>query len=179
MTDIEKAIEEVKAESMPFDCWEQLPGETSLAFSAFCVFRDLGAERNLRKAVEVALVNANKNPDLQGKKYNVWRNWCCQYRWRVRVTEYDRYMEKLKQGELRKTIEAQGEKHRAVTGKMLNLVEKKLDLMNPAELTQGNVTEWVQTAIKAEREAAGLVAGNGKPETKQGELNFTSDFEGL
>jgi hypothetical protein len=51
--------------------------------------------------------------------------------------------------------------------------------MNPAELSQGNLTEWVQTAIKAEREAAGLVASNGKPETKQGELNFTSDFQGL
>ena len=51
--------------------------------------------------------------------------------------------------------------------------------MDPAELTQGNVTEWVATAIKAEREAAGLVTSSGKPETKQGELNFTPDFQGL
>jgi hypothetical protein len=51
--------------------------------------------------------------------------------------------------------------------------------MNPDELTQGNVTEWVQTAIKAECGATGLVASNGKPETKQGELCFTPDFQGL
>jgi len=51
--------------------------------------------------------------------------------------------------------------------------------MNPMELTQGHLTEWVQTAIKAEREAAGLDASNGKPEMKQGELNFISDFQGL
>jgi hypothetical protein len=37
----------------------------------------------------------------------------------------------------------------------------------------------VQTAIKAEREAAGLVVSDGKPEPKQGELNFVSDFQGL
>jgi hypothetical protein len=37
----------------------------------------------------------------------------------------------------------------------------------------------VQTAIKAEREAAGLVSTNGKPEIKQGELNFVSEFQGL
>jgi len=80
---------------------------------------------------------------------------------------------------MRKTIEAQGEKQRMVTGKMLDVVSKKLDTMNPADLTQDSLPEWVQTAIKAEREAAGLVAPNGKPETKQGELNFTSDFEGL
>ena len=178
--DFDKAIEEAKADALPFESWERLPGESGAAFAAFCAFRDLGAERNIRKAVETALHGSGeKNPELQGKKYKVWRNWCSQFRWRERAGDYDRYIEQLKQGELRKTIEAQGEKHRAVTGKMLNLVEKKLDLMNPAELTQGNVTEWVQTAIKAEREAAGLVAGNGKPEAKQGELNFTSDFQGL
>jgi hypothetical protein len=62
---------------------------------------------------------------------------------------------------------------------MLDVVSKKLDLMDPAELSQGNLTEWVSTAIKAEREAAGLVTSGGKSETKQGELNFVSDFQGL
>ena len=62
---------------------------------------------------------------------------------------------------------------------MLDVVSKKLDTMNPEELTQGNVTEWVSTAIKAEREAAGLVADNGKAEPKQGELSFVTDFQGL
>jgi hypothetical protein len=57
---------------------------------------------------------------------------------------------------------------------------KKLDLMNPADLMQGTVTEWVETAIRAEREAAGLVTSNGgKAEPKQGEINFTPEFEGL
>jgi hypothetical protein len=114
------------------------------------------------------------------KKYRVWRNWCSQFRWRERAADYDNYTDKLKQAEKRKTIEAQGEKHRVVTGKMLAVVEKKLDLMDPADLTQGTVTEWVQTAIRAEREAAGLVTANGgKSEPKQGEINFTPEFEGL
>ena len=104
---------------------------------------------------------------------------CSQFRWRERAADYDRYIEKLKQEELRKTIEAQGEMHRKVTGKMLEVVSKKLDSMNPEELTQGNVTEWVQTAIRAEREAAGLVADNGRAEPKQGELSFVQDFQGL
>jgi hypothetical protein len=41
------------------------------------------------------------------------------------------------------------------------------------------VTEWVQTAIKAEREAAGLTATSEKAEPKQGELIFTPDFNGI
>jgi hypothetical protein len=63
---------------------------------------------------------------------------------------------------------------------MLAVVEKKLDLMDPMDLTQGTVTEWVETAIRAERTAAGLIVPNGgKVEPKQGEIKFTPEFEGL
>jgi hypothetical protein len=175
MTDFDKAIEQAKAEILPFESWERLPGESGGAYSAFCAFRDYGSDRNIRKAVEAS----EKDKAKWDKRYRVWRNWSTLFRWRERAADYDRYTEKLKQTELRKTIEAQGEMHRAVTGKMLSVVQKKLDLMDPAELTQGNVTEWVATAIKAEREAAGLVTSNGKVEPKQGELVFTSEFEGL
>ena len=175
MTDVDKAIEQAKAEILPFESWERLPGETAAAFAAFCSFRDYGAERNIRKAVD----STEKDEGARAKRYRVWRNWCTQFRWRERAADYDNYTEKLKQGELRKTIEAQGELHRKVTGKMLEVVQKKLDTMNPEELTQGNVTEWVQTAIKAEREAAGLAASGGKAETKQGELSFVQDFQGI
>ena len=175
MTDIEKAIEEAKSDMLPFESWERLTGETGAAFAAFCAFRDCGLDRNIVKAIKAV----EKDEAAQMKRYRVWRNWAAQYRWQERAADFDRYTEQLKQTEYRKTIEAQGEMHREVTGKMLEVVKKKLDTMNPQELTQGNLTEWVQTAIKAEREAAGLVSPNGKPETKQGELNFTPDFEGL
>ncbi|MDR2053882.1 MAG: hypothetical protein LBP80_10765 [Treponema sp.] len=189
MTDMDKAIEEAwhqdaLAAVMPFESWERLPGESSLAYAAFCAFRDYGPERNIRKAAEgqfnKAELSGARIETAIAKRYRVWRNWCSQFRWRERAADYDNYTDKLKQAEFRKTIEAQGEKHRAVTGKMLAVVEKKLDLMDPADLTQGTVTEWVETAIRAEREAAGLVTPNGgKTEPKQGEINFTPEFEGL
>jgi glutamyl-tRNA reductase len=177
MTDMEKVIEEAKAEVLPFDCWEQLTGESGAAYTAFCRYRDFGSERNIRKAVE----EHYKGEDISvvSKHYKIWRQWSMKFQWVKRAAEYDRYLEKLKQAELRKTIEAQGEKHRQVTGKMLDVVSKKLDTMNPEDLTQTAVTEWVQTAIKAEREAAELAVPNGRTEAKQGELQFVSDFQGL
>ena len=180
MTDIDRAIEEAwpvsaSSELLPFESWERLDGESGVAYSAFCAFRDYGMDRNIRKAVDAA----EKDEAKRVKRYRMWRKWSTQFRWQERAADYDRYTEKLKQTELRKTIEAQGEMHRAVTGKMLEVVKKKLDLMNPDELTQGSVTEWVQTAVKAEREAAGLVSSNGRPEVRQGELSFVSDFQGL
>jgi hypothetical protein len=181
MTDMDKAIEEAKAAIMPFESWERLSGESGLAYAAFCAFRDLGPERNIRKAAETAEKDKGRQQD---RRYRTWRNWCSQFRWRERAADYDRYREKLKQAELRKTIEAQGEQHRAVTRKMLEKVEKKLDLMDPADLTQNTVTEWVETAIRADREGSnqrfvGLAVPNGKPEPKQGEINFTPEFNGL
>jgi hypothetical protein len=182
MTEIDKTIEEVIADNLPFESWERLQGETSAAFSAFCSYRDFGLERNIRKAVEAV----EKDVTAQAKKYKVWRNWSTQYRWRERAADYDKYIERLKQAEMRKTIEAQGEKHREVTKKMLDVVSKKLDTMNPADLSQGSVTEWVQTAIKADREAEQFadancfgVSASRNSSLKQGELNFVSDFQGL
>jgi hypothetical protein len=184
MNELSDVYEEIKKEVRPFESWERLPGESALAYAAFCAFRDYGPERNIRKAVEErfgkAELSDTKVETVVTRKYRVWRNWCSQFRWRERAADYDNYMDCLKQAEKRKTIEAQGEKHRAVTGKMLAVVEKKLDLMDPADLTQGTVTEWVETAVRAEREAAGLVTPNGgKTEPKQGEINFTPEFNGL
>ncbi|AEF85209.1 hypothetical protein TREPR_2012 [Treponema primitia ZAS-2] len=178
MTDINKVIEEVQAVVMPFESWERLAGESAVAYAAFCAFRDFGPERNIRKAVEVS----EKDETKQGKKYRVWRGWAAAFRWRERAADYDGYLDKLKQAELRKTIEEQGKVHRAVTGKMLQVVSKKLDLMDPADLAQGTVTEWVSTAIRAEREAAGITAGKDKPEgsvDKNGQITFLPEFEGL
>ena len=175
MRDFEKAIEEAKAGLLPYKSYELLPGEKPAAFAAFCVFRDMGAERNIRKAVECY----EKDESKHKSKYGVWRNWSTKYHWQVRVADYDRHREHMKQEEFRKTIEAQGEMHRAVTKKMLDVVSRKLDTMNPEELSQASVSEWTQVAIKADRDGAGLVTSNGKPESRQGELNFTPDFQGI
>ncbi|MFP3041335.1 hypothetical protein LQZ19_05880 [Treponema primitia] len=178
MTDIEKTIEEARAAVLPFESWERLTGESGAAYAAFCVYRDFGAERNIRKAVEKHEGDAGR----AAKRYRMWRGWSMQFKWRERAADYDQYLDHLKQAELRKTIEEQGRVHRMVTGKMLQVVSKKLDLMEPGELAQGTVTDWVSTAIRAEREAAGLTAGKDKPEgqtDKNGQITFIPDFEGL
>jgi uncharacterized short protein YbdD (DUF466 family) len=175
MTDFKKAIDDAKADMLPFESWERLDGESGKAYTAFCAFRDYGMERSIRLAVE----SFEKDEIKREKRYKVWRNWSTLFRWRERAADYDRYLENMKQKEVRKTIEAQGEMHRKVTGKMLDVVNKKLDTMNPEDLTQGNVTEWASMAIKAERENAGLVEQNRKTEEKQGKLSFVQDFQGI
>jgi hypothetical protein len=66
------------------------------------------------------------------------------------------------------------------------MVNKKLDMMNPAELSQGTVTEWVEAAVKTEREIGQFANANclGVSTSRnstppQVEINFTPEFEGL
>jgi hypothetical protein len=176
MPDIDRVIDEAKSCLLPFESWERLSGESGAAYAAFCAYRDFGPERNIRKAVE----KHEADPTKQGKRYRMWRLWSMQFKWVKRAEDYDLYLDRLKQTELRRTIEARGEAHREVTGKMLQVINKKLDMMNPADLSQGAVTEWVETAIKTEREIFGLTAGKEKAEAgKPGNITFTPEFEGL
>jgi hypothetical protein len=186
MPDIDKIIDEAKSCLLPFESWERLTGETSAAYAAFCVYRDYGPDRNIRRAVETALRGDGGKAGMEKgnveKRYRMWRVWAAQFRWRERAADYDQYIDRLKQTEKRKTIEEQGKVHRIVTGKMLQVVTKKLDLMNPEDLTQGAVKEWVETAIRTEREIAGLTAAPGERDGqggKQLEIQFAPEFEGL
>jgi hypothetical protein len=187
MTDMEKIIEQAKAETLPFESWERLAGESSLAYAAFIAYRDYGPERNIRRAVEAALAGkdgaAGPERGAVEKRYRMWRAWAAQFRWRERAADYDRYLERLKQTERRKTIEAQEEVYRAATGKMLQVVQKKLDTMEPGELTQGAVVEWLTTAINTEREIAGIAVAKNERDNAgnngQLEIQFAPEFEGL
>jgi hypothetical protein len=183
MTGIDGTIEEAKAAVLPFESWERLAGESGLAYAAFRAYRDYGPERNIRRALETALGEKGGEGE---KRYRVWRGWAAQFRWRERAADYDQYLDRLKQTELRKTIEEQGRVHRLVTEKMLLVVTKKLEMMNPADLTQGTVKDWVETAIRTDREIGQFadanchgVSASRNSMPRQPEIQFTPDFEGL
>jgi hypothetical protein len=182
MRDIEKTIEEAKAAALPFESWERLAGESGAAYAAFCSYRDYGPERNIRRAAEAAPAGEAEQGKRE-KRYRMWRAWATRFRWRERAADYDLYLDRLKQTEKRKTIEAREAVYRETTGKMLRVVNKKLDVMRPEELSQTAVKEWVETAIRAEREIAGLAVSPKDERDNQGgkqlEIQFAPEFEGL
>jgi hypothetical protein len=116
--DNEKLFDKVKENLLSFECWEKLAKESAAAYAAFCVFRDYGSDRNIKRAVETAGSDKTK----QIKKYRLWRLWSTQFQWFKRAADYDVYLDKLKQAERRKSIEQREEDYREVTGKMLNVV---------------------------------------------------------
>jgi len=180
MKDENMAIEQVRPEKacvgiLPYESWEQLQCETSRAYAAFCAYRDYGLDRNIRKTVE----SVEKDVAMQAGKYCRWRKWACKYHWRERAADYDRYNEKLEQAEQRKTIEFTREKFRKVIVKILDIVEKKLDIMDPSELTQKSVIKWFQTAIEATNIITGLITPESKSEPEEERVIFPIEFQGL
>lgn len=59
--------------------WEQQPGESAKAFEAFAIYRDMGAERSLRKLTQ----QLHKN-------LTTIRDWSVKWNWQERVRAYDR-----------------------------------------------------------------------------------------
>jgi hypothetical protein len=184
MTDIEKTIGEARAELLPFESWERLPGETGAAYAAFCAYRDFGPDRNIRKAAEKTAPGTSPGAVAAkgAKLYRTWRQWSMRFQWLKRAADWDLYLDRMKQAEIRRTIEERGEAHRRVTDKMLQVVSKKLDMMEPGELTQGAVVDWVQTAINTERNVLGITASTDDKDKQSGtagDMRFVPEFEGL
>jgi hypothetical protein len=67
--------------------WERQPNETLRAFGAFCIYRDLGADRSLSKVREKLGRRSGYDRQLQ--------EWSSQYNWVYRVGKYDEHLDEL------------------------------------------------------------------------------------
>lgn len=65
--------------------WERREGETSKAFAAFCVYRDLGHERS------IDLVHKECS-----KSANFLRRWSARHEWVIRAADYDVYLDSVR-----------------------------------------------------------------------------------
>jgi hypothetical protein len=72
--------------------WDQLPEESTKAFHAFALFRDMGWERSVGKVVN----QCRKSPSL------IYR-WSASYRWSERAQEWDAFQDQLGQAQAVRT----------------------------------------------------------------------------
>lgn len=78
--------------------WEQQPGETSRAFAAFVIYRDMGIGRSLDAAYKESVERGAKGCRegaiirLPGR----WKKWCGDHRWVERVQAYDAYLDRAR-----------------------------------------------------------------------------------
>jgi hypothetical protein len=65
--------------------WERLPSDTDKSFEAFCVYRDMGVNRSLRKVADTVYGKASAN-------LRYVEEWSAAHHWHERVKAYDSHV---------------------------------------------------------------------------------------
>jgi len=137
------------------ESWERLPGESSRAYSVFCEYMNLGPYRSLDKLKQKLHKSITKS---------VLARWSVKYKWVERASAYDDYIEKLKRIENEKAIVEMCERQAKIAMEFLEKVEKRLETLDPADLTPSELIRWLDIAVKVERLARGEPADISKAE---------------
>ncbi|MEH7747050.1 hypothetical protein V7659_18710 [Neobacillus drentensis] len=139
--------------------YEQLEGESSRAFEAFRIYRDLGPARSTGKVQEKT-----------GKNLRLLERWSSEHSWVERARAFDQHMDK-------KAIQEMELQHKEI--KMLETeviytafkkIKKGIDAMNPEGMTPNELAKWIETAVKLGR----LIHGES---TEISEVNHTGEVK--
>jgi len=154
------------------ESWLRQTGETGPAFRAFCLYRDYGGDRSIVKAMEANGVPSGRS--------GIWCAWSRKYQWVRRCGDYDKHLEHLRRVAKENAFREREEAHLKVSKKMLEVIEKRLEGFKPEELSQGNLVDWLKTAVGVEtttfeRELGERKSGDGA----QLEISFFEDFRGV
>ncbi|TAM68311.1 MAG: hypothetical protein EPN50_05040 [Chloroflexota bacterium] len=132
--------------------WEPQPGESSPAFAAFVMYRDLGPGRSITKTAEAL----GRNRTLIG-------DWSSRWRWQERIAAWD--------GELsRRTLDAEADERRAMVKlhartarAVVNVVARRvlgdeargIQAIDPNTLGPQDLARLLDVAVKVERLSRG------------------------
>ncbi len=126
------------------DPWDQQGRESSQAFAAFAVYRDLGPARSVTKVAR----ELDKSRALVGR-------WSRQFAWVMRATAYDREQDRLflaEQAQARKEI---ARRHAKLAQAVQSKAVARLQTLDPRELSPSELLRYIQVAAEIERRAVG------------------------
>lgn len=123
--------------------WERMPSETKPAWDAFVAYRDMPQ----RSTAAVART--------LGKAKQLMDRWCSQNRWVARVAAWESEADaRMCEGKLAAIADMQ-KRHVAFARALLKKVRARLANIRTDEMTPRDVSQWLELAIKVERQALG------------------------
>jgi len=125
--------------------WERLDNESSKAYRAFCVYRDLGPDRSIDKAMAA----------VGQKNRRTWGEWCSKYNWVERAAAYDSYLEAEKRKEKEREILDMARRHATLAMAFQEKVAKALQMIDPSDLSPRDLARWLEVATTLERLSRG------------------------
>ena len=147
-------------------CWEtRLEAESSKAFKAFCMFRNMGYKRSIKACLELN--------GIEPKKYGSWARYARMFNWNERAALYDEYVAKETERVERKKRQME----------MLNsfdeLVGKRLKTLDPEKLDADGAMDLLERSAKLDSFITGADKENNKPVQGELAINFVESFKDL
>jgi hypothetical protein len=132
--------------------WDRLSGESSKAYAHFCLYRDMGQERSLRKLAADAKTTS---------KLRQLQHWSSRWKWVERCQRYDDYLElqeRLRQEKERRDMR---KRHAQIALLGQNIAVKGFEALlakvqaSDREVCPADLTRLVATSVAIERLARG------------------------
>ncbi len=139
------------------ESWERLKGESSKAYAHFCLYRDLGPERSLRKLIEDGKATV---------KQRRLEHWSAHNRWVDRAQAYDDELERQLRAKNEKARKEMAERHARLALAGQNILVQQLNAWSqaPPQLSPSEAARWLDVLVKIERLARGEPTEIGKTE---------------
>jgi len=163
--------EDRKKDFIEHESWLRQKRESNAAYNAFCIYRDYGGDRSIVKAIEKA--------GFPKSRSGIWCAWSNKYQWVRRAGAYDNFLDSVRLKEREEAYRQREKKHLELSVKMLSLVEKRLSGFDPEELSQAKILDWLKGCVDLERLAYSRESGAKDEGTKQLEIAFFEDFDGV
>ena len=122
------------------DPWDQQPRESIRRHNQFCVYRDLGRSRTLRKAAEQLSLNADY---LRGVASAML--------WVERAEAWDQHREVLHDQQRQEEREKAESNDARVLNALIGKIAARLATINPEELTPSELIRYMDVTLRARR----------------------------
>lgn len=124
--------------------WEWNGEETSPAFEAFTIYRDMGTDRTLAKVAKGL-----------GKSGTLIEGWSARWNWDARVKAFDAHLDAIGIKARESEIIAMNKKHIKIGETMQAKALQRLQRLNIDDMDANEIRQFLDTAIKIERQARG------------------------
>lgn len=126
--------------------WERQLNESTPAFEAFAVYRDMGASRSLAKVSRHVC-----------KSKALMERWSVEHDWVKRVAAWDAEKDRVARQKQLDDIVSMRERHAAIAKKMMDTADSALSNINPQDVSTNEIARLVEIASKLERISRGDV----------------------
>lgn len=153
------------------ELWERQPGESSVAYEAFLLYRNMGheteGEKKKRRLASVA--------EKLGKSVKLMERWSFTWDWVERARAYDNELQRIGMEETRSAIKKMLKDHMTMAQALQKKAMNALLRLDDENLTARNILDYLAQGIELERQARLESAEVGRPTSANGRPGIALD----